>query len=128
MKITYYKAGDGYIAVTKESPKGFKGILFIGKTGTLDKIVETAFEANQLRKLTKVTKADVPAEWVKALGYEEPDPAPPVEPPPVELDISWWPFTPPAGAKKMTLAEKRQSELIVLAMAVAAVVVAYLQI
>lgn len=129
MKITYYKAADGYAAVTSESPKGFKGILFIGKSGTLDKIVETAFEANQLRKMTKVAKADVPPEWVEAFGYEEPDPEPepPVEPPPVEIDVTWWPFTPPAAPKKMTPAEKRQADLIALAIALVFVVIAYLR-
>lgn len=73
MKTTYYQTADGYIAVTNQSPRGFKGSLYIGKIGPLDKVTETAFSPQQLCKLTPVDLADVPAEWIEAFGYDEPD-------------------------------------------------------
>lgn len=83
MKIKYFEKGSGFIAVTDECPKGFKGVLYVGKEGTLDNIVEAAFEAGQLRKLRSVALSEVPAEWVLAFGYEKPPkPAPKPEPEP----------------------------------------------
>lgn len=77
MDITYYRTELGYIAVTDESPKGFKDVLFIGRGGPLDDIEETAFEVHQLRKLKPVDRCDVPEVWLEALGYDhferEPD-------------------------------------------------------
>jgi hypothetical protein len=92
MKVRYYANGcDGYIAVTDQSPKDFKGVLFIGKGpergGDPTSVVEQVFAINTLQKLTDVPLADVPAEWVLAFGYEypvmpkpEPQPAPEPEP------------------------------------------------
>lgn len=72
MGTSYYKTDDGYIAVTSQSPKGFRGSLYIGRGGPIDAIVETCFSPQQLRRLAAVDLADVPAEWVEALGYDEP--------------------------------------------------------
>lgn len=151
MGITYFRVDTGYIAVTTESPKGFKDIVFVGKGpkpgGGPDTVVEQAWAVNQLQGFEKVKADDVPDDWFAAFGYEQrqpkpeptPEPAPepePVEPeaaplppePPVEIDVSWWPFNPPAAPKKMTAGDRRQADLIVLAIVLAAVVFAFLRI
>lgn len=85
MKIAYFKTDTGYIAVTDESPKGFKDVLYVGKGGSINKIEEQVFEISQLRKLTKVNLKDVPDAWLLALGYDHPPmPKPEPKPAPVE--------------------------------------------
>jgi hypothetical protein len=81
MKVAYFQTGMGYVAVTDESPKGFKDVLYVGKGGPLDKIEEQVFEATQIRRLTKVALKDVPDAWLLALGYDYP-PMPAPEPKP----------------------------------------------
>lgn len=91
--VTYYQIGQTYVAVTNRSPKGFKDVLFLGRGGPLDKIEETAFERGQLAKMQKVALADVPEEWLIALGYDSP-PAPPKEDLVVDTEgelVTWLP-------------------------------------
>lgn len=80
MTIAYFQWGGGYIAVTNQSPKGFKGVIFIGRGakpgGGLSDIIEQGFAANQLLKQKPIPKNQVPDEWVEALGYEQADPEP----------------------------------------------------
>lgn len=72
MTATYYKQGDHYIAVTGESPKGFKGVLLIGRgPNDAGDIVEQVYAVNVLRTLQPVALRDVPEHWVVALGYDE---------------------------------------------------------
>src|SRR5690349_12114898 len=74
MKITYFQDGDGYLAVTDKSPKDFKGVLFIGKSGVDLEVKEVVFTPEQLRGLPQIDKSDMPAAWILAFGYEQPDP------------------------------------------------------
>lgn len=71
MSTTYYKSGSGFIAVTSESPKGFKGVVFVGKGGqSLTTITEQAFSVQQLHGLPTIPLSQVPVEWVEAFGYD----------------------------------------------------------
>jgi len=72
MKTTYYRTGSDYFAVTDESPKEFKGVLFVGRGGTLGSITEQVYEISALRKLKPVPLKDMPNEWLLALGYDKP--------------------------------------------------------
>jgi len=76
MKITYYQADHGYIAVTDQSPPKFKDVLYIGKGsksgGSLTDITEQAYCVSQLAKMEILARKDVPADWVTALGYDQP--------------------------------------------------------
>jgi len=65
--ITYYRTGDGYIAITNQSPAGFDGLVFVGRGGPLDNIQEQLFPVGLLTAPLDVN--DVPPEWVRALGY-----------------------------------------------------------
>jgi len=77
MSITYYQdEHGGYLGVTGESPKGFRGIIFVGRGpepgGGPETMHEQAFATDQLGRLDRVDPWDVPAEWMEAIGYEEP--------------------------------------------------------
>lgn len=76
MKITYYQVDHGYIAVTDQSPPKFKHVLYIGKGsksgGSLTDITEQLYDANRLTKMEIVARKAVPADWIAALGYEQP--------------------------------------------------------
>jgi hypothetical protein len=83
MKVKYFQDGERYIAVTDQCPKDFKGILFIGKSGTDPlKVEEGVFAPDSVLKLPEITKANMPAVWVLAFGYEKP--VAPKKPAPVE--------------------------------------------
>lgn len=66
MKISYYLEGQSYVAVTNQSPAGFKDVVFVGR----DASGERLFAYNQIEKLTPVAKDQVPDEWRLKLGYE----------------------------------------------------------
>ena len=79
----------GYIAVTSECPKGFKGVVYVGRGtkpgGGLDQIIEQAFPSDQIRKMKPVPKDQVPSAWLSGRGYEKPAPKPAPKPRPVEV-------------------------------------------
>ena len=88
MKITYFKTTDGYAAVSNESPKGFKGTLYITQVGdTPESVEETAVDPRQLSKWAEVDVNDLPGEWAKAFGIEEPAAPEVVEPEVVEPEV-----------------------------------------
>lgn len=80
-KTTLYRDGDSYVLATGESPKGFKGFLFITWTGpTPDALGENVTPLEDLKKLEKVE--DVPDEWRSAFidkGLLKPEPVKPVK-------------------------------------------------
>lgn len=87
MRVTYYQDEyGGYLGATEESPKGFKGVVFVGRGpqpgGGPEAVTEQAYAANQLRRLEPVDPCDVPAEWIEAIGYEEPVVVEPRQPEP----------------------------------------------
>lgn len=86
MRVKYFKTDAGYIAVTDQSPKDFKNVLFIGKSGTDPlNVTEGVFTPADVRKLPEIARADMPAAWVLAFAYEKPvKPPKPPEPEPVE--------------------------------------------
>jgi hypothetical protein len=108
MRITYYQdEHGGYLGVTEESPKGFTGVVFVGRGpqpgGGPETVSEQAYATDQLRRLRRVEPCDVPAEWMEAIGYEEPvvvEPEPDPEPDAEEVtvyDIRFpWEVPPPA--------------------------------
>lgn len=75
-RITYYRQVESYIAITNESPPQFKDTLFIGRRpatpGDCTKIEEDVWTPKQLQDLVPVSKDQVPAAWMLALGYETP--------------------------------------------------------
>ena len=86
MRVKYFQTDAGYIAVTDECPKDFKGILYIGKQGTDPAQVEEGVSTpDQVRGLREIPKAAMPAVWMLAFGYEKPvAPPKPPKPEPVE--------------------------------------------
>lgn len=93
--VTYYEDGHGgYIAITSRCPKGFDGIVFVGKGPRpncgVDSIQEQGFSASQIKCLTPAKT--VPDEWLLALGYDKPKPKPVAVERQV-IDVSWWPFS-----------------------------------
>lgn len=77
MRVTYYQDEyGGYLGVAEESPKGFTGVVFVGRGplpgGGPETVSEQAYATDQLRRLRRVEPCDVPAEWMEAIGYEEP--------------------------------------------------------
>jgi hypothetical protein len=73
VRIKYFQTEYGYLAVTNERPRGFKDVLFIGKSGTDPlKVEEVVIASEQLNGLPEIAKADMPAAWVLAFGYESP--------------------------------------------------------
>jgi hypothetical protein len=73
MKVSYFKTGHGYTAVTNRSPKGFKGVVFLGRGSDsgIEAIQERAWAWNQLAEMEEVPEVDVPDKWLLALGYCE---------------------------------------------------------
>ena len=111
MSVTYYQDGHGgYLGLTEESPNGFKGVVFVGRGPQPgrgpESVSEQAYAVDQLRRLERV----VPAEWMAAIGYEEPvvvEPCKPEpEPEPEEIivyDIRFpWEVPPRAPPRKAT--------------------------
>ena len=91
MNVTYYQdEHGGYLGVTDESPKGFQGVVFVGcgpqPGGGPETVAEQAYAVDQLRRLKQVDPRDVPAEWMEAIGYEEPVVAE-LEPEPEEVTV-----------------------------------------
>ena len=87
MGVTYYQDEyGGYLGVTDESPKGFQGVVFVGSGprpgGGSETVHEQAYAPDQLRRLEQVEAGDVPAEWMEAIGYEEPVVVEPYKPEP----------------------------------------------
>lgn len=84
MKVTYFIQDTGFIAVTDVCPKGFKGVVLIGKgpttVGDITTVAEQAYAVETLKKLKVVSKAKVPDEWLEAFGYEAPSPKPAPQP------------------------------------------------
>lgn len=74
--MNYYLHDDRYIRVSNQCPPGFKGVLYLGLAGPIDKIAEACFEAGQLKKMAKVSRDAVPAEWLLAFGETPPAPKP----------------------------------------------------
>jgi|GEM_PF-6975961 len=77
MNVTYYQdEHGGYLGVTDESPKGFQGVVFVGcgpqPGGGPETVAEQAYAVDQLQRLEPIAPRDVPAEWMEAIGYEEP--------------------------------------------------------
>ena len=90
MKTTIYKEGDGYILATGESPKEFKGVLFVVWEGSIDNLTEGVRTLDQLKKLEETD--DIPDEWLDALAdaagvclesFDRDDSEPETEPEPV---------------------------------------------
>ena len=74
MKITYYRDPfGGYHCITDESPRGLAGCVCAGRGpeergGGIETIKERAYAVKHLRKWDHV--AEVPNEWLEAIGYE----------------------------------------------------------
>ena len=111
MSITYYQdEHGGYLGVTGESPKGFRGIVFVGRGpqpgGGPGTVHEQAYATGQLRRLKRVEPWEVPAEWMVAIGYEEPvrahEPGPESKPDEITVhDIRFpWEVPPQAPPRK----------------------------
>jgi hypothetical protein len=71
--IRYYKLSGSYIAVTDQSPAGFEGVVFVGRGGPLDAVEDQLIARGIFQNKTPVDVADVPPEWVAALGYHKVD-------------------------------------------------------
>lgn len=84
MRVWYYQSDSGYIAITSQCPKGFRGMVFVGRGtppgGGLDAILEQGYSADQIKRMTPVAKSAVPDEWMSGLGYEKPVPKAPPKP------------------------------------------------
>jgi len=65
-KQKFYREGDGYLMVTGESPKGFKGILFVVWEGDIDDLKEGVRTLDQLKDLEEVD--DIDWEWYQAFA------------------------------------------------------------
>src|SRR5262249_15534672 len=88
MRIKYFEAGFGYIALTYQCPPDFKSVLFVGKYGTgPTNADEQVFMPEQIRGLREIAKVDMPPAWMLAVGYEKPvaPPKPAPRPPAEEL-------------------------------------------
>jgi len=74
LQPTFYQNGETYVALTGESPQGFKDYLFAAFTGkNPESVSETCISRNDIKKMTKV--AEVPADWAgafEAVGIEVP--------------------------------------------------------
>jgi len=91
MSITYYQdEHGGYLGVTDESPKGFRGVIFVGRGpepgGGPETVHEQGYATDQLGRLDRVDPWDVPAEWMEAIGYEAP--VEPCEPGPEPEEVT----------------------------------------
>lgn len=84
IEITYYRDNSGdYHGVTNQNPKGFKGVILIGRgpCPPNNSVKERAYSPDILKFWTKVEAADVPDDWFDAIEYEKrPEPMPKPEP------------------------------------------------
>ena len=93
MSVTYYQdEHGGYLGVTEKSPKGFKGVVFVGcgprPGGGPETVHEQGYATDQFRRLRRVEPCDVPAEWMEAIGYEEPVVVEPYKPDPEPEEVT----------------------------------------
>jgi hypothetical protein len=69
--ITYYRTPDGYAGLTDQSPRGFQGLVFVGRgpkiSGDPDSIEEQGFVPS--KEWVKIPADQVPDEWFDAIGY-----------------------------------------------------------
>ncbi len=85
-KQEFFRDGDKYAALTGESPKKFKGLMFAAFVGdNPGSIIETCLMRDQLEKMTRIEGADVPEDWAdafRAKGFviAKPEPDEPDEP------------------------------------------------
>lgn len=67
LKQEFFRNGDKYVALTGESPKQFKGLMFAAFVGdNPESIAETCLMHNQLEKMVRIEGADLPDEWADA--------------------------------------------------------------
>jgi hypothetical protein len=86
--MNYYHLDPGYAAVSNRCPKGFKGVLFIGQSGTTPATVaETVFPVDDLRRMQQVDRLDVPSEWLAFGEQPHPEPEPKPVPEPAEVIV-----------------------------------------
>jgi len=72
--VTYYKTPEGYVGLTNDSPRGFKGIIFVGKGpkgGGPETVCEQAYPTTQMKDWEEMDALAVPDDWFEAIGYEE---------------------------------------------------------
>jgi hypothetical protein len=103
VRIKYFQTECGYLAVTNESPRDFKGVLFIGKFGTdPTKVEEVVITPEQVHNLPEIAKADMPAVWMTAFGYESP-----ITPEPEQIEE--WPLLDDDGENLLAYIPVRRS-------------------
>lgn len=90
MQIRYFQDGNGFIAVTDQTPKGpLHKLVYVGRGplpgGGIESVCEQAYATDQVLKL--VPAIHVPDDWLTALGYEKPKPLP-VAPEPLPRQIT----------------------------------------
>jgi len=98
LNTTYFRNKSGYLGVTKQSPAGMKGLIFIGRGpqegGGIESVCEQGYPLDSLKRMERVKAADVPDDWFAAIGLEKPEPKPeptpmPTPPPrPVVIDLT----------------------------------------
>jgi len=98
-KAKYYRRGAQYLALTGESPKGFKDVVFICRIGdSPGDIREEVVDQNRLRDWEEVPSKEVPDDWFAAFGLEkrkEPKPRSPqrdAKPMPQPVSQEWTPI------------------------------------
>jgi len=98
-KAKYYRRGSQYLALTGESPKGFKGVLFVCRIGdSPGDIKEDVVDQNRLRDWEEVPSKEVPDDWFAAFGLgkrEKPKPRLPksdTSPTPQPVSPEWAPI------------------------------------
>lgn len=84
---------NGYIGVTSKSPKGMKGVIFIGRGPNpregIESVCEQPYARNRLERLKEVKEKDVPDDWYMAIGYGKPRDVEPRLDPSVNLDVDF---------------------------------------
>ena len=77
----YVDRNETYCEVSEESPKGFKGVLFVTREARelAGRIImsDTALSADQIKDMTPVEPEDIPEIYAEAFGIELPEPEPP---------------------------------------------------
>lgn len=87
-KPKYYRSGEEYLALTGESPKGFKGVLFVCLTGgSPGDIKEDLVDENRLKGWEHVPDKEVPDDWFAAFGLEKREQTPTPEQPEPRADV-----------------------------------------
>ena len=72
MGTHYFLTPEGYVGLTDESPKGFRGVVFVGRGprgGGPETVCEQAFTVKD--DWQQVSANEVPDEWFEAIGYDE---------------------------------------------------------